>query len=362
MPASLSPTTDIAATPPARPVRQMSRQQSIKNTLHTTGLNHVVPADTAAHAAVSDGCLVVIFVVVLVAMSPFVLIPLRICLKADGTTNESWAQTFNLLWIVDGFVAVWALTTCCAYHKDSTTATTTDKAVATTTEGPDKATLEDAQDIDEAAVIASIADTDDTDDQAPPPACMQFATKLMVLLTLVSHILISLRLDGVLDWPWTYVLLPWMLGSTYGSVTNTPLMLQLLLVALKLDAAIAWSWALVFVPMYAVAAVTLVVASTSMTIAGGVWLGVATTLVVLLLFAPFGILVARLVGRTAFSTIYVVVPWFVLVGVGILVAFSYVVFLTSLAADANDNDAVGARSEQTTSDEPTNDRGVATVV
>ncbi|KAG9411234.1 hypothetical protein AC1031_016873 [Aphanomyces cochlioides] len=278
------------------PEKKVSRQESLRKALKTTGLSSVVPTAAANHVDdhIRGGDIIIIFLVVLVSASPFALIPLRVCLKIDSNTTGSWVETLNLLWVVDGFIILWVLGSC-------------GKALQDASKGE--------------------IESPPPSKNAPPPNVHRslqktpgfiFISKAMLLITLLSHISIALRLDHAIDWQWTVVLLPWILGSTQGYWTHLPIMVQLFFLALKLDHFVSWSWPIVFLPTWIGGSIFTAYNAISMSRASGGWAGVACLLLSLVMLTPFILLTVRLTGVAKLLAVQIVAPWFVLLCCGFL--------------------------------------------
>ncbi|CAK4696253.1 unnamed protein product, partial [Aphanomyces euteiches] len=174
------------------PEKKVSRQESLRKALQTTGLASVVPTAAANHVDdhIRGGDIIIIFLVVLVSASPFALIPctnriqtcflmvslVRVCLKIDNNTTGSWVETLNLLWVVDGFIILWVLGSCGKALQDAS-----------------KGEIESpppSKNTPPSIVHRSLQKT---------PGFI-FISKAMLLITLLSHISIALRLDHAIDW------------------------------------------------------------------------------------------------------------------------------------------------------------------
>ncbi|EQC38276.1 hypothetical protein SDRG_04700 [Saprolegnia diclina VS20] len=138
----------------------------------------------------------------------------------------------------------------------------------------------------------------------------------------LCHVFIALRLDGLVDWKWTWVLLPFILTGMLKRSNHVAVFawLQVVFLAPRLDATLLWPWPIVFLPLelYAIGCLAYCMYTLSTAPprqerakAGATLLGL-----VLLLGIPLVLLLLRLEGTCEFSAMSILTSW--LVGYGIL--------------------------------------------
>ncbi|KAF0698808.1 Aste57867_10597 [Aphanomyces stellatus] len=211
-------------------------------------------------------------------------------------------------------------------------------------------------------IVRQDDNTTDQDEHAPsmppPPAPTVTAAEralfrhvrslLMGMCLVLTQLLVTLRLDGaIVHWRYVFVLAPlaifYLLDSdkSYFVAWNKDCVVhvvQVLLVALKLDKSVAWPWAIVFFPTWLSLGLVLFVVmhaaahtkrSPRTPLVVVVTINILQIVSALVYFLPYGLVAWRLDAAAAsFSSFYIVLPWFLVVG-----AWGVIVLLDACAAD-----------------------------
>ncbi|EQC28402.1 hypothetical protein SDRG_13731 [Saprolegnia diclina VS20] len=227
-------------------------------------------------------CLYVLLVVVVGV--PLVLLPVLVCLKADGVLTASWTATLTPLWITDVVLLLLVLVITDSSPSSPTTDDTTsddatvvldasievkansshgtDDEAAAPSDEDDNASDKKATELvistemgaspsDDTAVDASNDDDASDADTASKPFLSR-GTLYSTMGLVVFHILVALRLDDVIRWPWT-VLLASLLAADMCSdwfAVSIAFTLQYALVLLRLDGLLGFGWGYVFIPTW----------------------------------------------------------------------------------------------------------------
>ncbi|OQR82518.1 hypothetical protein ACHHYP_15925 [Achlya hypogyna] len=187
------------------------------------------------------------------------------------------------------------------------------------------------------------------------------------LLVVTGHLFIFLRLDELINWKWSLIFLPLYQSFVFDcSISNFMPALQVLLLGLKLDTLIHCSWFVVFLPTFIIAGfwatypVTLFVfevfslvqvvaaskASGEKRLTESLFTFVVSVTFVTLLFGP-SLLVALRLETYTFSTIFIVLPWLILIGGGLLWLSSSVCMGLEKASASNEDNASSTASYET---------------
>ncbi|OQR82512.1 hypothetical protein ACHHYP_15923 [Achlya hypogyna] len=263
----------------------------------------------------------VLFLLGLIAIAPFVLVPVFVCLKLDHDVTWSWATTLIPLWICNALVLPYLVAKNMApVQLDS----------AVTEETPLVAGSENGKTMAEEAMESA--------------NCFVHTTRNLALIAyLTAQIFVVLRLDGVVTWQWLIVFIPYYVASILSCEGFD--LIQALLIAAKMDGMLDASWSMVLMPSWIGLAVFLIFLPVQtywafkaspdddetvepksrvfrFFIAFGLFLGLV------FLSSPIFVAIYRLDYAT-FSTFYIALPFFVLVGIAILVSFASVFIMKS---------------------------------
>ncbi|KAG9401119.1 hypothetical protein AC1031_009877 [Aphanomyces cochlioides] len=260
-----------------------------------------------------------------------------LCLRADHTVDWSWIQVFIPMWIFDG---LYLCSACCSLGSKG----------------------DDSSDNDDASSSKATAYTRVLSKRFPCCNCWILTSPcslmlLKALLFVTCQIFIAMKLQGTVDWSCVTVLVPyfvleslllvekilvgwtlassmpdatpWLVASVVYSCVHTVLRLIFaVLVGLKVDDALSSSWGLVFLPVWI--AIGLSLWSTIRGIQAAARLAednqvdwrslICIGFGWVIFLSPFIVLAFRLEG--SFSSMYVLLPWFVLAG-GLLLVLGF---------------------------------------
>ncbi|KDO24107.1 hypothetical protein SPRG_10895 [Saprolegnia parasitica CBS 223.65] len=257
----------------------------------------------------STGTKLCAYLASLLTSLPLLLLPLFVALKSDGDVDWTWAHTLIPLWILD------ALLFPIYFH------------------------LTRAHDTADTVVDGDI-NADTTALLSTTPNTIMTKTQMLSLVfTILTQVLVTMRLDGHLAWKWSYISLPYCLVMVFDpSITSVLQVLQAIFVAQKLDMELSWSWAVILLPTWLPAVLIVFVlpsivfvsmmsateenAQPSFVRALVAFVGLVVSLG--LVFGPQMLLVLRL-AYVAFPALYIVWPWFLLYGLFVLGGLAHVI-------------------------------------
>ncbi|KAG9411648.1 hypothetical protein AC1031_017284 [Aphanomyces cochlioides] len=285
---------------------------------------------------------------VLLIVSPFVLFPVFLCLKIDGTVTWTWSAALAPLWVITVFNYLYI--PCLHYALREPI---TEPVVRTEPASPEPSTTPEAVDDLEPELVSAFqsAETgvdlprpEDVDREAlPPPTRSTFAGRriLMGICILLTQLFVSLRLDSTIGWSWLVVLIPLLsfFVLDWDHTYYVPWkkdgifhIAQIVFLGLKLDGNVSWAWSIVFLPTWLSVAVILATmvhaawrrkSSESHVIVS--FVNLLQVISVLIYFSPFILTVVRL--DTSFSAFIIFLPWF-----AVMVAWWAVVIVDAFAA------------------------------
>ncbi|OQS03003.1 hypothetical protein THRCLA_04674 [Thraustotheca clavata] len=218
---------------------------------------------------------------------PFLLFPIFTALKVDGELTWTWSQAFIPLWILDAFLF-------CIYIHFTR--------------------------VDDSAVIASSTFLKNV---------MTKTQILSLVATVITQILVTMRLDGQLAWKWSYISLPYCFVMIFDpSIVTVLQVLQAIFVAQKLDFDLSWSWTVVLLPSWlpaflfifvlpSVVCYNMMNVSEDRSFPRAIAAFVGLLFTFLLIFGPQLLVLARL-QYYVFSAIYIILPWLILYGLLVL--------------------------------------------
>ncbi|KDO21777.1 hypothetical protein SPRG_21249, partial [Saprolegnia parasitica CBS 223.65] len=237
----------------------------------------------------------------------------------DGTVNWSWATTLIPLWICNALVLPYLV------HKNMK---------------PIKINLNTSE---ETPLVGKAGEKTMAEEAMESANCFIHTTRNLALLAyLTSQIFVVLRLDHVVEWHWLLVFIPYYVASVLSCEGFD--LIQSLLIAAKMDGMLNSTWLLTLMPSWVGLAIFLVflplqtywafkaspdddddVEPKSRVFRFFLALGVFFSLV--FLSSPIFIAIYRL-DYAAFSTFYIALPFFVLVGVAIVAGLASVFLMT----------------------------------
>ncbi|OQR85132.1 hypothetical protein THRCLA_10775 [Thraustotheca clavata] len=314
---------DVLSDPKQREVYDSMGEDGLKvmNDFGELSVEALVAAALGAFSALGPCAKFMIFLAILVAFGLAFMIPIFWCIRADKDVDWSWAVTFIPLWILDGLYVCWT--------------------------GCSMAAGDEARDND-----------------SPPIPWLRFLTKCVsffhIVLFIVLQIFVAMKLQGSVDWSCGIVLVPLYIleglflaekiaigRRVYQAVKINSengwmnvLVIEIgrsclfsilriafeVLLALRVDQTITASWWVVFVPIWVLFVLAMIPIVKSMISQikqqndegekMGHGMMMCALLFILVVISPIFVLAARLEG--SFSSIYVLLPWFVLVGCSLI--------------------------------------------
>ncbi|KAG9411235.1 hypothetical protein AC1031_016874 [Aphanomyces cochlioides] len=153
------------------------------------------------------------------------------------------------------------------------------------------------------------------DNDESKPSAVDIFFQLLFFSYVAGDICAGYRLDGALDWNWTYLLLFQAFG-TLSFPLSFPVqailaVIQFILVGLQLDGFIYTYWAVVLIPTWLACLFTIaLLASTAFP--ESFWKGLGAIALSLCVILPFPLAIYRIEGSNAFSTVYIILPWLIL--------------------------------------------------
>ncbi|OQS03000.1 hypothetical protein THRCLA_21268 [Thraustotheca clavata] len=259
-----------------------------------------------------------LFVMGLFGAAPFILVPVFVCLKLDGDVTWSWGTTLIPLWICDALVLPYLVIRNMAPVKHHSGANEETPLVA---EGKGEV----------------------SEDATATENCFVHTTRNIALAAyLLAQIFVVVRLDHVVDWHWLIVLIPYYVASILSCEGFD--LIQALLIAGKMDGFLDESWTMTLLPSLIGIAMILVFVPLQTYWAYKpspddedaepksrvfrFFLALGLFFALLFLVSPGAIAIYRL-DYAVFSTFYIALPFFILVGVAILTGLVSVFTFTS---------------------------------
>ncbi|KAH9111747.1 hypothetical protein LEN26_009402 [Aphanomyces euteiches] len=316
---------DVLSDPHQREIYDATGEEGLKmmNGFGEMNAEQMMAAAVSALSSMGSGSKCTILLGVALICCLLLLMPIFLCLRADHTVDWSWIQVFIPMWIFDG---LYLCSACCSLgSKDDDS-----------------------------------SDNDDTSSSKATAYTRVLSKSLMLLKALLfvtCQIFIAMKLQGTVDWSCVTVLVPyfvleslllvekilvgWTLASSmpdatpwlvasvvYSSVHTVLRLIFAVLVGLKVDDTLSSSWGLVFLPVWI--AIGLSLWSTIRGIQSAArlaeddqvdWRSLVCIGVGWVIFlSPFIVLAFRL--EDSFSSMYVLLPWFILAG-GLLLVLGF---------------------------------------
>ncbi|OQR82946.1 hypothetical protein ACHHYP_15330 [Achlya hypogyna] len=244
---------------------------------------------------------------------PVLLLPIFVALKADGDLSWTWVHTLIPLWLLDALLFV-------AYLHF----TRTDDTANTVVEGDINADTTSLLHAPSQKIMTKFVARFGTNLTVDVPRVQM----LSLVFTVVTQVLVALRLDGQLAWKWSYISLPYCLVMIFDpSITSVLQVLQAIFVAQKLDMELSWSWAVILLPTWLPAFIIVFILPAAIAFSllsvneGNEQPSVVRAIAALLglvfafglVFGPQLLLVLRL-EYTVFDATYIILPWLILYG------------------------------------------------
>ncbi|KDO33842.1 hypothetical protein SPRG_01721 [Saprolegnia parasitica CBS 223.65] len=348
---------DVLSDPKQREIYDTMGEDGLRvmNDFGEMRFDDVVTAAVGAVAAMSACAKMMIFMAVLLGLGLALLVPILWCLRADNDVDWSWINVFAPMWLLDAIYLCW--TGCSMAAGDATD------------------------------------DVDTSDRPSRTTRCLaKCAVVLHILLFVLTQIFVAMKLQGSVTWSCGVVLAPlfvlegfylsekllvaYRVYDAFRAKPDAPvhfLMREIarsclvsvlslsfeILLALRIDGVITVSWWLVFLPVWlllALLAAPLLRAMTMRPPAGdgeapapSYGMHACLLLGLLALVSPFVLLAARL--ETSIQTsLYVLLPWFLVAGAVLLTICTCLCCLRPIEAAKDDDDAPSVESPRHNTD------------